>query len=257
MSAQSIPKPDQDKVISLQIGEMYFSVSYGTFQKLKGDFEKKVLWIDDNKYFVDRDGKLFEYILRYLRHEIISFPENFKDGRMLLQEAKFFGLTELQNHLSNGAGEPEVITLLAMVPYEEANPHLRQMQPQGPGMDISLNWMGANSNQSGISWKDLLQGFSNKINFQVYEVKGIPIDCYKVHHTTLFSSELRNSSATVDKPYIVNVKDFTCVSILLNGFISIGFTLLMDRSSVNMKCFKKNYKSVRELTLRRIRPIWN
>lgn len=236
---------------------MSFCVSYGTFQRLKGDFEKKVLCIKENKYFVDRDGKLFEYILRYLRHEIISFPENFKDGRMLLQEAKFFGLTDLQNHLSKGAGEPEVITLLAMVPYEEENPHPQQMQPQDPGMDISLNWMGANSNQSGISWKDLLQGFSNKINFQVYEVKDIQISGCTVHHTTQFYFALSSSGATVDKPYIVNVKDFTCVSILLNGFISIGFTLLMDRSSVNMKCFKKNYKSVRELTLRRIRPIWN
>lgn len=41
-------------------------------------------------YFIDRDGKLFRYILNFLRVQRLTLPSNFADWDMLLEEARFY-----------------------------------------------------------------------------------------------------------------------------------------------------------------------
>jgi len=46
--------------------------------------------IDDGWFFIDRDGKYFEYILEYLRTGDIVIPDNYHDS--VLREAEFYGI---------------------------------------------------------------------------------------------------------------------------------------------------------------------
>lgn len=70
----------------------------------------------DNKgrFFFDRDGFLFRYILDYLRDSELFLPEFFKEKRRLQKEADFFQLPELSRRLetvgkdgSDDSGEQE------------------------------------------------------------------------------------------------------------------------------------------------------
>ncbi|XP_055786328.1 BTB/POZ domain-containing protein KCTD12-like [Salvelinus fontinalis] len=51
------------------------------------------------RYFFDRDGFLFRYILDYLRERDIVLPEFFKERGRLQKEAEFFQLHELSQRL--------------------------------------------------------------------------------------------------------------------------------------------------------------
>ncbi|XP_020508509.1 BTB/POZ domain-containing protein KCTD12 [Labrus bergylta] len=72
------------------------------------------------RFFFDRDGFLFRYILDYLRDSELFLPEFFKEKRRLQKEADFFKLPELSRLLAAGSkdssedsGEPEEVELLA------------------------------------------------------------------------------------------------------------------------------------------------
>ncbi|XP_022623664.1 BTB/POZ domain-containing protein KCTD12-like [Seriola dumerili] len=68
------------------------------------------------RFFFDRDGFLFRYILDYLRDSELFLPEFFKEKRGLQKEADFFQLPELSRRLAaaskdssctEDSGEPE------------------------------------------------------------------------------------------------------------------------------------------------------
>ncbi|XP_051918523.1 BTB/POZ domain-containing protein KCTD12-like [Hippocampus zosterae] len=68
------------------------------------------------RFFFDRDGFLFRYILDYLRDSELFLPEFFKERRRLQKEADFFRLPELSSRLAapskensptEDGGEPE------------------------------------------------------------------------------------------------------------------------------------------------------
>lgn len=52
------------------------------------------------RFFFDRDGFLFRYILDYLRDSELFLPEFFKERRRLQKEADFFQLPELSRRLA-------------------------------------------------------------------------------------------------------------------------------------------------------------
>lgn len=52
------------------------------------------------KYFLDRDGVLFRYILDYLRNQKLVLPENFHEKDRLRNEAEYFGLPEMVKSIS-------------------------------------------------------------------------------------------------------------------------------------------------------------
>ena len=70
------------------------SVSYAIF--------KNMLFVLQGKYFIDRDGVLFRYILDYLRNKKLVLPENFQETKRLVIEADFYELPRwVLCHLSN------------------------------------------------------------------------------------------------------------------------------------------------------------
>lgn len=50
-------------------------------------------------YFIDRDGEMFRHILNYMRTGRPIIPDNFSQVDLLLEEAKFYQLSELVTHL--------------------------------------------------------------------------------------------------------------------------------------------------------------
>lgn len=47
------------------------------------------------RFFIDRDGFLFRYVLDYLRDKQLALPEHFPEKERLLREAEYFQLTDL------------------------------------------------------------------------------------------------------------------------------------------------------------------
>jgi len=58
------------------------------------------------RYFIDRDGFLFRYVLDYLRDRQVVLPDHFPEKGRLLKEAEYFQLPDLVKLLT-----PEEITL--------------------------------------------------------------------------------------------------------------------------------------------------
>ncbi|XP_033504742.1 BTB/POZ domain-containing protein KCTD12-like [Epinephelus lanceolatus] len=65
-------------------------------QSSPGDLPKD----SKGRFFFDRDGFLFRYILDYLRDSELFLPEFFKERRRLQREADFFQLPELSRRLA-------------------------------------------------------------------------------------------------------------------------------------------------------------
>ncbi|KAI9778590.1 MAG: hypothetical protein M1839_007983 [Geoglossum umbratile] len=99
-------------VITLQVGDRRFITTKDTLTDQCGFFSSMLpgRWNSvqpDGSYFVDADGDLFQYILRYLRRGVLPvFYDNAKghDHALylaLLEEAKYFQIPRLEKWLGN------------------------------------------------------------------------------------------------------------------------------------------------------------
>ncbi len=98
-------------VVELNIGGVFYSTSLACLtsdpNSLLGQIftgKQKGMVVRDNKgkYFLDRDGVLFRYILDYLRNKSLTLPENFHEVRRLKQEAEYFKLPEMMKSIRLG-----------------------------------------------------------------------------------------------------------------------------------------------------------
>jgi len=55
----------------------------------------------NGEYFLDRDGKYFNYILNYFREKKLFLPENFHELKQFLSEVKFYQIDRLINEIEN------------------------------------------------------------------------------------------------------------------------------------------------------------
>ncbi|XP_028294602.1 BTB/POZ domain-containing protein KCTD12-like [Gouania willdenowi] len=97
------------------------------------------------RFFFDRDGHLFRYILDYLRDSEIFLPEFFKERRRLQKEADFFQLPELATRLAEvskddsyaeESGDPEEAELSSPVTVST------DRSPRSPGADAGFITIG-------------------------------------------------------------------------------------------------------------------
>ncbi|VDP13065.1 unnamed protein product [Soboliphyme baturini] len=65
-----------------------------------------VMKMADGCYFIDRNGPLFRHILDYLRNDKLILPCNFNELDQLLQEAKFYRLSQLVGEITRLCGSP-------------------------------------------------------------------------------------------------------------------------------------------------------
>ncbi|XP_059503444.1 BTB/POZ domain-containing protein KCTD8-like isoform X3 [Stegostoma tigrinum] len=102
----SSPFPE---VLELNVGGQVYvtkhdtllSVSDSLLAELFSKNQARVLPRDNRgRYFLDRDGFLFRYILDYLRDRRLVLPEHFPEKERLLREAEHFQLSELVSLLT-------------------------------------------------------------------------------------------------------------------------------------------------------------
>ncbi|XP_069162326.1 BTB/POZ domain-containing protein KCTD16-like [Procambarus clarkii] len=96
-------------IVELNVGGVFYTTALTTLQRepdsllgqmFSGKSKTPVLRDSKGKFFVDRDGVLFRYILDFLRNQKLVLPENFSERERLKKEADFFQLQEMIDSLT-------------------------------------------------------------------------------------------------------------------------------------------------------------
>ncbi|XP_076178715.1 BTB/POZ domain-containing protein Ktl [Ptiloglossa arizonensis] len=95
-------------VVELNVGGVFYTTALTTLTRegdsyLAGLFSGKTPVEKDakGKYFLDRDGVLFRYVLDFLRNQALVLPEGFRERERLKQEASFYGLPGLERAVTD------------------------------------------------------------------------------------------------------------------------------------------------------------
>uniref|UniRef100_A0A8C2W8S8 Potassium channel tetramerisation domain containing 12.2 n=1 Tax=Cyclopterus lumpus TaxID=8103 RepID=A0A8C2W8S8_CYCLU len=105
------------------------------------------------RFFFDRDGFLFRYILDHLRDSELFLPEYFKERRRLQKEADFFQLPELSRRLATvnkdssyaeDSGEPEDSEVTSPVTSSSSSSSERTLRSPGANAGyITIGYRGS------------------------------------------------------------------------------------------------------------------
>jgi hypothetical protein len=100
----------KDDIVTFNIGGHIYSTTRSTINE-NVDCQSLLALIIRNqtatrldthgRYFIDRDGTYFRYILNYFRDKKLFLPENFTELKQLCSEAKFYQIDRLINELEN------------------------------------------------------------------------------------------------------------------------------------------------------------
>ncbi|XP_044538472.1 BTB/POZ domain-containing protein KCTD12-like [Gracilinanus agilis] len=101
------------EIVELNVGGQVYITRYPTLVSVQGSllwemFSRKspLSLAHDNKgrFFVDRDGFLFRYVLDYMRDHQLVLPDHFPERSRLRREAEYFQLPELVKILAPEPG---------------------------------------------------------------------------------------------------------------------------------------------------------
>lgn len=99
------------EIINLNVGGKLYTTTRETLTRLKGTMleamfsGRHVVKEVDGRYFIDRDGKLFRYILAYLRDSEEWVPPREEELPVLMKEARYFGIDPLVKMLEEMPNE--------------------------------------------------------------------------------------------------------------------------------------------------------
>ena len=108
MSKDVVTSSDFPLVVELNVGGVYYATSLLTLTRnttcllgkiFTGCASETILRDSKGKFFIDRDGVLFRYILDYLRNQKLVLPENFAEKDRLRTEAIYFELSDMLDAL--------------------------------------------------------------------------------------------------------------------------------------------------------------
>ncbi|KAI4458293.1 potassium channel tetramerization domain-containing [Holotrichia oblita] len=109
---------DFPEIVELNVGGVFYTTSLETLtsqpdSQLTALFNGREPITKDSKgrYFLDRDGVLFRYVLDYLRDGTIVLPDCFREKERLKREAEKYGLPGLAEAISERIKQPGVITV--------------------------------------------------------------------------------------------------------------------------------------------------
>jgi len=99
-------------VIELNVGGVFYATTLSTITSepnslLARTFStpgKSMTKDTKGRFFIDRDGVLFRYVLDYLRNKVLTLPDSFHEYRRLKQEAVFYELPGLIKYLGDPGG---------------------------------------------------------------------------------------------------------------------------------------------------------
>ncbi|XP_043932962.1 BTB/POZ domain-containing protein KCTD11 [Protopterus annectens] len=96
-----------DSVITLNVGGSLYTTTLETLTKYPNSmlgvmFKGQLPTMTDShgRYFIDRDGKAFRYILNYLRTSFLDLPEDYSETELLKREADFYQIQSLLQEIS-------------------------------------------------------------------------------------------------------------------------------------------------------------
>lgn len=88
--------------VSLNVGGEIYTTTLDTLTRCRDSmlgamFTGQIPVLRDNRgnIFIDRDGKVFRYILNYLRSSSLDLPDSFSELALLQREADFFQIHPL------------------------------------------------------------------------------------------------------------------------------------------------------------------
>ncbi|CAH1254578.1 KCTD21 [Branchiostoma lanceolatum] len=94
-----------DSIVNLNVGGHFYTTARSTLTRYPDsmlgamfgeDFDTMQLVQDDQgRYFIDRNGRLFEHVLNFLRTNQLALPEDFKELPLLEIEADFYKIQPL------------------------------------------------------------------------------------------------------------------------------------------------------------------
>jgi hypothetical protein len=124
-----------DPIIRLNVGGIHYDTARSTLCRVNGSMLERMFSgsIDstrvDGRYFIDRDGSLFQHILRYLRDTDIWTPPSYVDVcRDLLREAQFFCLEPLVEILETAINENHNVNQSLIETLESLETTIRESQ---------------------------------------------------------------------------------------------------------------------------------
>ena len=108
----------ESSIVELNVGGVFYTTATETltknadstlaemFSSSKGK-EATATVVKDakGKYFLDRDGVLFRYVLDYLRNGRLVLPENFHEKDRLKCEAVYYGLPDMVKNIEEGGSK--------------------------------------------------------------------------------------------------------------------------------------------------------
>ena len=128
-------------VVELNVGGVFYSTSLTTLTKEPDSLLGQIFSgkpsassgqiVKDNKgkYFIDRDGVLFRYVLDYVRNGKLVLPENFHEKERLKQEAEYFKLGSMVKSIDKAVivHTPKPTHLPPLVNSTQATTHSEEL----------------------------------------------------------------------------------------------------------------------------------
>uniref|UniRef100_A0A8C3S8V3 BTB domain-containing protein n=1 Tax=Chelydra serpentina TaxID=8475 RepID=A0A8C3S8V3_CHESE len=150
----SCAKPSDDfhfpEIIELNVGGQVYITRHPTLVSVPGSLlwemftQKNIRSLardSKGRFFVDRDGFLFRYILDYMRDQQLVLPDHFPERNRLQREAEYFKLPELVKMLSPKLSKQNSIG---------DDPCQSDPEELSPNADTARNLASANIRRSGF-----------------------------------------------------------------------------------------------------------
>uniref|UniRef100_A0A8D0BG02 BTB domain-containing protein n=1 Tax=Salvator merianae TaxID=96440 RepID=A0A8D0BG02_SALMN len=149
----SCAKPNEDlvfpEIIELNVGGQVYITRHSTLSSVPGSLlwemftQKNSQFLardSKGRFFVDRDGFLFRYILDYMRDQQLVLPEHFPERGRLQREAEYFRLPELVKILAPKISKQNSIG---------DEPCQSDPEELSPGLDVGRNLAAASAALGG------------------------------------------------------------------------------------------------------------
>ena len=116
------------QLIDLNVGGVTYSTTLDTLTGEAGSLlesiftgKKSISKDSKGRYFIDRDGVLFRYVLDYLRNKKLLLPENFLEKERLRNEADYYRLPNMVKSVNNAMPPSLQVKLAPTLPISSPN----------------------------------------------------------------------------------------------------------------------------------------
>jgi hypothetical protein len=105
-----LPKKLFPEQVELNVGGKLYNTTVSTLTRLPNNLIEKMFTGQipttkdaKGRYFIDRDGEIFAYVLDFLRTKSLTLHDNFNDMDSLMQEADYYHINDLKRLIQSHA----------------------------------------------------------------------------------------------------------------------------------------------------------